>query len=71
MRHLCHATNCKSKVPPEMFMCKRHWYMLPAYMRNAIWANYVPGQEITKTPTSEYLEAARKAIEYVEKQEAV
>jgi hypothetical protein len=33
-------------------------------MRDRIWAEYVPGQEITKTPTGDYLSAATEAIRY-------
>lgn len=42
-----------------MWGCKPHWFRLPKKHRDAIWATYVPGQEITKTPSLEYLEAAR------------
>lgn len=31
-------------VPPEMFMCKRHWFSLPKAMQRAIWNTYRPGQ---------------------------
>lgn len=48
-----------------MFMCKRHWYMVPKHLRDAIWANYRPGQEVTKDPSSEYLEVAMQAIRAV------
>lgn len=65
MRHHCHAKNCVTNVPPKMFMCKTHWYMLPKRMRDQVWALYVPGQEITKTPTPEYLAFTRECIEYV------
>lgn len=65
MRHTCHARDCKTAVPPKMFMCKRHWYMVPKHLRDAIWANYRPGQEITKDPSSEYLEVAMQAINAV------
>lgn len=45
-----------------MFMCRRHWAMLPKVNKDAIWANYVPGQERRKDPTPEYLAAAMAAI---------
>lgn len=62
MKHTCHAKRCTVSVPPKMFMCKRHWYMVPRDLRAAIWATYVPGQEIRKDPTSEYLDTAMEAI---------
>lgn len=32
--------------------------MLPLALRNRVWATYVPGQEITKTPSKAYLHVA-------------
>jgi len=68
--HVCHATHCTVEVPPEMFMCRKHWYRLPKSYRDAIWAYYRPGQEVTKTPSREYLLAARAAIRALERIEA-
>lgn len=42
-----------------MWGCKEHWFMLPWKLRKDIWATYVPGQEITKTPTAAYIQAAK------------
>jgi len=69
--HLCHAKNCKVQVPPSMFMCRDHWYMLPKVMRDILWALYSPGQEITKTPSQDYLEHAQECIDYVAEKESV
>jgi hypothetical protein len=41
-----------------MWGCKRHWFTLPKPLRDRIWATYRPGQEITKTPSLAYLDAA-------------
>jgi hypothetical protein len=68
--HTCHATGCRVHVPPAMFMCKRHWFMVPRAMRDAIWDTYVPGQEIRKDPSDEYLKAAQRAIAAVELKES-
>jgi hypothetical protein len=45
-----------------MFMCKRHWYALRKPMRDAVWREYVPGQERSKTPTLRYLCVQQHAI---------
>lgn len=71
MSHTCHATGCEVVVPPKMFMCKKHWYMLHKNFRDAIWANYVPGQERRKDPTPKYIDVARQCIEYVAKREGI
>ncbi len=66
MSHLCHATGCPTPVPPKMFMCKPHWFALPKAMRDEIWVGYVPGQEVRKDPTDEYLDIAQRCIRYLE-----
>lgn len=67
-RHTCHAEDCTEHVPPRMFMCRRHWRMVPYGLRVAVWANYEPGQERldgTAFPSDEYLEVTREAIDAV------
>jgi len=70
-RHLCHARQCQTAVPPKRLMCLKHWRMVPRALQRRVWALYRPGQEITKTPTPEYLEAARDAVEAVAKAEGI
>lgn len=60
--HTCHANGCKLPVPPAMFMCRRHWYALRKPLRDAIWAEYRRGQEVTKTPSLRYLAVQNWAI---------
>lgn len=56
--HKCHWPNCDKKVRPSKWGCSKHWWMLPKKLRDKIWSLYVPGQEITKTPSKEYIAAA-------------
>lgn len=70
MSHVCHAAGCKVPVPPRMFMCKRHWYMVPLPLRNEVWKHYRPGQEQDKQPSAAYLEVAHRAIAAVQAKEA-
>ena len=65
MSHTCHWTGCKRSVPPKLWGCKQHWYALPKHLRDRIWATYRPGQEITKTPSDAYLEAAREVQKWI------
>jgi hypothetical protein len=44
--------------------------MLPIRERNAIWNTYREGQEIDKQPSKEYIEAAKRAIYYIDCLEA-
>jgi hypothetical protein len=59
--HHCHAIGCEVRVPPRLFMCRPHWFMLPKHLRDAIWRTYRPGQEVDKNPSPEYIEAAQMA----------
>ncbi len=69
MKHLCHAIGCKVSVPPKMLMCLKHWKLVPREAQNDIWKTYVPGQEIRKDPTTEYLKAQQRAMAFVLKAE--
>jgi hypothetical protein len=68
--HHCHWTGCQKKVPPAVWGCKQHWYRLPLHLRRKIWRAYKPGQEVTKTPSAEYLAVAREVREWIEQNDA-
>lgn len=55
MKHTCHWDGCGAECPPAMWGCKKHWFTLPKFLRDQVWAAYVPGQEIRKDPLSRYL----------------
>jgi hypothetical protein len=65
MPHTCHWPGCGKLVPPKMWGCKEHWFALPKPLRDRIWAAYQPGQEITKTPSLEYIEAAKQVRNWI------
>jgi len=48
-----------------MWGCKTHWFALPKGLRDRIWATYRPGQEVTKTPSAEYIQAAKDVREWI------
>jgi hypothetical protein len=64
-QHTCHWPGCEIEVPPARWGCTPHWYALPKDIRSDIWRAYIPGQEDTLTPNREYLEAARRAQEWI------
>lgn len=64
-KHTCHWPGCAKNVPPAMWGCRTHWFALPKHLRDEIWRTYVPGQEITKTPTMGYLTAARHVQDWI------
>lgn len=66
MTHTCHWPGCKTPVPPKMWGCRAHWFSLPKRLRDLIWATYVPGQEITRTPSPEYIEAANQVQTWIQ-----
>ena len=66
MAHHCHWPGCQTPTSPKMWGCKVHWYALPKELRSRIWATYRPGQEVTKTPSKEYIEAAKAVQNWIE-----
>lgn len=56
--HTCHWPGCTTPVPPKMWGCKRHWFKLPKYLRDKVWATYRPGQEKDRDVSQEYLDVA-------------
>jgi len=56
--HHCHWPGCTVQVPPAMWGCRHHWYLLPQELRTRIWRCFRPGQEIDATPSPEYLAVA-------------
>lgn len=71
MIHTCHWPNCPIEVPPKMWGCRKHWFMLPKGLRDLIWQTYVPGQEITKNLSREYIDAALKVQAWIKKFEEI
>lgn len=65
MSHHCHWPDCNTPVPPKMWGCRRHWYMLPKHLRDLIWLTYRSGQEITKTPSRAYIDAANRVRNWI------
>ena len=63
--HHCHWPGCPRQVPPAMWGCKEHWFRLPKALRDRIWATYIPGQEISGTPSGAYVEAAAAVQEWI------
>lgn len=71
MPHTCHATLCEVRVPPTMFMCKRHWFSLPKNIRDRIWSTYRVGQCNDWSISAEYAKAAREAVTLIANREGV
>lgn len=69
--HHCHWPGCERCVPPAMWGCAKHWFMLPKHLRDRIWRAYRPGQEISKTPSMEYIEAAEAAQAWIKGQQSL
>lgn len=63
--HECHWPGCTKQVPPAMWGCREHWYMLPRDLRNEIWRTYKPGQEVTLTPSVAYIEVAKRIQQWI------
>lgn len=70
--HLCHAEGCKEAVPRRIFMCRKHWYMVPIDLRGRLLGAYQPGQEKLQEvwPSNEYIEIAMQCVDEVARKEA-
>lgn len=67
--HHCHWPGCTKRTPPAMWGCRAHWYKLPLSIRTRIWRTFRPGQEKSKTPSREYIEAAKAAQDWISEHE--
>lgn len=67
-KHSCHWPGCARQCPPAMWGCKEHWFKLPQTLRNKVWAAYVPGQEVTMTPSDRYVEVMGEVEDWIRSQ---
>lgn len=63
--HTCHWPGCGKKVPPAAWGCKPHWMRLPYGLRQKVWNAYRPTQEISKTPSRDYVVVAREVQDWI------
>ncbi len=63
--HHCHWPGCGASVPPAMWGCSKHWFMLPKVLRDRIWKSFRPGQETNWTPSREYLDVAHEVQRWI------
>lgn len=63
--HTCHWPGCEKQVPPAMWGCRFHWYILPQHLRNKIWGAFRPGQEEDLNVSKRYLKVAREVQEWI------
>jgi hypothetical protein len=59
-QHFCHWPGCRRVVQPSKWGCSTHWFTLPKTLRDKLWKAYRRGQEITKTPSPEYVQVAKE-----------
>ncbi len=68
--HTCHWPGCTRQVKPAVWGCQKHWYTLPATLRDKVWRAFRPGQEVSKTPSAEYIAVAREVEAWISAYEA-
>jgi hypothetical protein len=47
MKHACRVAGCEAEVEERFLMCREHWAMVPAPIRNAVLEAY---REMKKEP---------------------
>ena len=66
MSHTCHAIGCNAPCKPEHLMCKKHWAMVPASRKEAVYREYRSGQcNLNPMPSPQWHDAADCAIYWV------
>jgi len=66
--HECFVPSCKRQIPISFLMCSPHWSRVPKDLQREVWKHFRDGQQFGEVElTDEYIAAARKAAEYVEK----
>lgn len=60
--HRCHAESCHEFVAPHLFMCVKHWAMLPWKIQGRLWKAFKPDD--TSPPAGD-LALQREAVELV------
>lgn len=63
--HRCHWPGCDKEVAPAKWGCYPHWMKLPKWLRDKIWMAYAIGQEVSLTPSRDYLAVAREAQDWI------
>lgn len=65
--HHCHGRmpGCKGQCPPAKWGCTSCWFKLPKFLRDKVWAAYVPGQEVNMTPSRHYVAVAREVQAWI------
>ena len=53
------------EVNPKFWGCPKHWFSLPVRLRELIWKHYRRGQEVTKRPSPEYIDAAQQVQAWI------
>lgn len=67
--HSCHANECSVATEPRMFMCLKHWKMVPAHKQAAVWKAYREAPKPGRARNRAYLTACADAVEHVAVQE--
>ncbi len=69
MKHTCHAIWCDVRTRPTLFMCLKHWKMVPLELQRRIWRSYRTGQCGDRKVSMEYFKVTREAKNLVRDKE--
>ena len=60
--HKCPATGCTLSVAPGKLLCRSHWFMVPAPLREAVWDAWADGAGAGSPAHSAACDAAIGAV---------
>jgi hypothetical protein len=58
--HKCAVSGCNHQVKLDLLMCRRHWFMVPAGLRDKLMETWRQGTNV------QYIAARRACVEAVE-----
>jgi len=63
--HLCHWPDCGKRVPAKLWGCLEHWKRVPKSLQMQLQRAYRKGQELTKSPSPEYVRVAQLIQDWI------
>ena len=69
-RAFCRAPGCARVLQPHLFMCGKHWRMVPVGIKRRIWRNYSVSKAKSKNPPAEWEALIEEAVAAIDSAES-
>jgi hypothetical protein len=61
----CRAIGCTRTLPPYVFMCRKHWRLVPGDLKREVWRNYTVAKAKGRQLSEEWDALIVKVVEAV------